>query len=209
MSTGTLWYFADPMCSWCWGFAPVVDALKDRYQQELKLALVLGGLRPGTTEPMTPAFREEILTHWREVQVLTGQAFTFEGALPDGFVYDTEPASRAVVTVADLKPDFTFSYFKAVQAAFYRDGHDVTQPLVLAGLADPYIQVARFLRHFDSPEMRERTRQHFAQARRVGVRSFPTAVLQRGKEYALLTQGYRPLPPLGRDIDSWLAAGGV
>lgn len=201
----TLWYFADPMCSWCWGFAPVIESIKDTYRGQLKVALILGGLRAGNTEPVTPAFREETLEHWRNVQEMTGQGVTFEGALPEGFVYDTEPACRAVITVADLKPDLTFSYFKSVQAAFYTEHQDVTQPMTLAALADPYIQTPRFLRQFDSPEIKQRTAQHFAQARRVGVRSFPTAVLQQSDDYALLTQGYRPFLELQRDIDAWLA----
>jgi len=45
-----LWYFADPMCSWCWGFTPAIGAIKESYSDRLKIALMLGGLRPGTTE---------------------------------------------------------------------------------------------------------------------------------------------------------------
>jgi len=52
-----LWYFADPMCSWCWGFSPAISVIKASYSDRLKIALMLGGLRPGTTEPVTPKFR--------------------------------------------------------------------------------------------------------------------------------------------------------
>ncbi len=24
-------YVADPMCSWCWGFSPVIDAIRERF----------------------------------------------------------------------------------------------------------------------------------------------------------------------------------
>ena len=102
-----LWYFADPMCSWCWGFTPAIGAIKESYSDRLKIALMLGGLRPGTTEPVTPKFREETLHHWQDVHKMTGQPFTFEGAMPEGFVYDTEPASRAVIAAAD-RPEAIF-----------------------------------------------------------------------------------------------------
>jgi len=46
MNTPILWYFADPMCSWCWGFSPVIETLRDEYRERMKTALVLGGLRP-------------------------------------------------------------------------------------------------------------------------------------------------------------------
>ena len=81
MTTPILWYFADPMCSWCWGFSPVIETLRDDYRARMKIALVLGGLRHETA-PMTAAQREDILHHWRAVQARTGQPFRFDDALP-------------------------------------------------------------------------------------------------------------------------------
>jgi len=201
-----LWYFADPMCSWCWGFAPVMSAIKETYADRFRIALVLGGLRPGATEPVTPRFRDEILHHWRDVQRMTGQVFRFEGALPDGFVYDTEPPARAVITVGESNPEATFSYFKSVQAAFYAQGRDVTQAHTLARLAEPYgVTAAQFLERFGSEEARTRTRTHFEVTRQTGVRGFPTAVLQGESGHRLLTNGYRPFEELRPLIDAWLA----
>ena len=89
MNDEILWYFADPMCSWCWGFSPVVEALREEYRPRLKIALVMGGLRPGTTEAISASSRDDILHHWRQVHERSGQPFHFEGAMPEGFVYDT------------------------------------------------------------------------------------------------------------------------
>ena len=108
MSTPILWYLADPMCSWCWGFSPTIEVLRDAYRNRMKIALVLGGLRPGETTPMTPAAREDTLHHWHDVHTRTAQPFQFEGALPEGFVYNTEPASRAVVAVSSIEPNLIF-----------------------------------------------------------------------------------------------------
>ena len=33
-----LWYFADPMCSWCWGFSPVISEIKKSYHHHGKEA---------------------------------------------------------------------------------------------------------------------------------------------------------------------------
>lgn len=201
-----LWYFADPMCSWCWGFAPVISAIKESYAGQLKIALLLGGLRPGTTEPMSAALREEILHHWHAVQRRTGQPFTFEDAMPAGFVYDTEPASRAVVTVAEINPEETFPYFQSVQAAFYVHRQDVTQTEILAALAETHhIVTAQFLESFHSDEMKAKTRMHFQQTQQAGVRGFPTVVLQDAAGSTLLTHGYRACDELRPEIETWLA----
>lgn len=200
-----LWYSADPMCSWCWGFAPIIEAIKDAYRAQVRIALILGGLRPGTTEPLSGAMRAEILHHWEVVHERTGQPFAFVGALPEGFVYDTEPASRAVVTVGELQPEATFVYFKTVQAAFYTQGQDVTQADTLATLAQAVgIEPAVFHRHFDMQAVRQKTQSHFRQARRLGIQAFPTLVMQTGSQSRLLTQGYRSFAELREEIDAGL-----
>ncbi|MEK7717712.1 MAG: DsbA family protein [Pseudomonadota bacterium] len=201
-----LWYFADPMCSWCWGFTPAIGAIKESYSDRLKIALMLGGLRPGTTEPVTPKFREETLHHWRDVHKMTGQPFAFEGAMPEGFVYDTEPASRAVIAVAGIDPEAIFPYFKSVQAAFYTQGRNVTKTGTLAELAAQHnIDRPKFLERFESEDVRNKTRAHFRITREAGVRGFPTIVLQAESGHKLLTNGCRPLEELRPELEAWLA----
>jgi putative protein-disulfide isomerase len=42
-----LLYVMDPMCSWCWGFAPVAEALIAQARRPVCTRLVPGGLRTG------------------------------------------------------------------------------------------------------------------------------------------------------------------
>jgi putative protein-disulfide isomerase len=206
MSAPLLWYFADPMCSWCWGFSPVIESLRDAYRDRMKMALVLGGLRPGESAPMTAKAREEILHHWHAVQARTGQAFRFDDALPDGFVYDTEPASRAVVSVGGIDPTLIFPLFKAIQHAFYAEGRDVTQPVVLADLAAGLgVDVAAFQRAFDSDAARDKTQAHFRQARLADVRGFPTLIVQQGSALHRISDGCQPLDTVRASIEACLA----
>lgn len=205
MSSPLLWYFADPMCSWCWGFSPVIEALREAYRDRMKIALVLGGLRHETA-PMTPLQREDILRHWRAVHARTGQPFRFDDALPTGFVYDTEPACRAVVAVGGIDLTQSFAMFKAVQSAFYAEARDVTQPDILAGLAAQIgVDAAAFLRAFDSEAARARTQAHFRQARQAGVRGFPALILQQGEQLQPISSGCQPLQSVRAAIDTRLA----
>ncbi|MDP1927276.1 MAG: DsbA family protein [Thiobacillus sp.] len=209
MNSPILWYFADPMCSWCWGFSPVMEAVREAYHERLKIALVLGGLRPGTHTPMTAAARDDILHHWHQVHARSGQPFQFDGALPDGFIYDTEPASRAVVTAGGLNPTQIFAMFKAIQTAFYAEGRDVAQPAVLAELAAGLgIDTAAFLNAFDSDAARAKTQAHFMQARKAGARGFPTLILQRGEQIDRIADGYLPLDTVRTELDRLLLCPG-
>jgi len=47
-SRAHLLYVADPMCSWCWGFAPVIADICAAFGDRLPVRPVMGGLRPGT-----------------------------------------------------------------------------------------------------------------------------------------------------------------
>jgi putative protein-disulfide isomerase len=204
MTPPILWYFADPMCSWCWGFSPVIETLRDEYHERMKIALVLGGLRHETA-PMTAAQREDILHHWRAVQARTGQPFRFDDALPPGFVYDTEPACRAVVTVGRIDPVRIFPLFKAIQAAFYAGGRDVTQPGVLADIATELgVEREAFARDFESDAARTRTQAHFRQARQAGVRGFPALIVQRDTQLHPVCNGCQPLDTVRAAIERCL-----
>lgn len=207
MSEKILWYIADPMCSWCWGFMPVIESIRHEYGGRLKVELLLGGLRPGTKNPMPSAQREEILRHWRTVQRTTGQPFHFESAMPEGFVYDTEPASRGVVAVSIINPKVIFPFFKAVQSAFYVEQQDVTNAAVLMQLAtNVRLNAQRFLEVFESDTAKKRTLDHFNKARQWGVHGFPAVVMQNAAGCSPLTTGYRSFEELRPQLDEWLEA---
>lgn len=194
------------MCSWCWGFSPVILSIKERYNDVLKISLLLGGLRPGTTEPISQETRDEILHHWHAVHERTRQPFMFEGAMPDGFIYDTEPPSRAVLAFAEIRPEYTFNFFHTLQEAFYVKQKNITREEILASLAKGYdVDSDDFIKHFESKEIKNKTRMHFMSARQAGVRGFPTCILQSNNEHTLLNSGYRDFPELQAEIDDWLA----
>ncbi|MBV2131476.1 DsbA family protein [Pseudomonas sp. MAP12] len=201
-----LLYVMDPMCSWCWGFAPVFDALAAQAQSAgVSLHLVAGGLRPGTAQALDDGTRDYILKHWRAVAERTGQAFDFDAALPEGFVYDTEPASRALVTLRSLAADKVWPLVQAIQQAFYVEGRDVTRPALLVELAEQLgVPRQAFAAAFDSAAQRAATQADFAWAQNLGIAGFPTLLAERNGQLALLTNGYQPLETLAPLLGRWL-----
>lgn len=187
-SEPTLLYFTDPMCSWCWGFAPVVDELA----KKMALEVVAGGLRVNEVRPMTADIRDTVQGHWRKVTELTGQPFKFEGSLPDGFFYNSEPACRALVTVREIAPGKTLPWLHRLQQAFYSEAVDITNGNELARLAAE-LSIDGFAEAFESAEIREATDTDFDRRYESAVTGFPTLLLQRGERLKLVCQGYMPL----------------
>lgn len=202
-------YFADPMCSWCWGFAPVIEAAQARHGAALPVRLVLGGLRPGTTQPMTPAAKAELATHWSHVHEASGQPFDLGFFGRDGFVYDTDPACRAVVAARRQDPDQALPYLHAAQAAFYAKNRDVTDAGVLADLAAGLgLDRVRFAADVASRDVKQEAWGDYATSQNAGVRGFPTLIVGPNPDgaFAMVTRGYQPAPAVLATLDAWLAS---
>lgn len=203
MSRTSFVYVGDPMCSWCWGFAPVVSSLDD--ELDIPVRVVVGGLRYGpTAEPLDDELGRFLEHHWEQVEELTGQRFNREFLRGrKGWIYDTEPACRAVVTVREMKPEAALPYFAKVQGAFYVENRDVTSGEVLADVAEEAgLDRARFSELFDS-EMASQTADDFRWARARGINGFPTLLLEDGDDLYLVSRGYAPLDRIRAAIERW------
>ena len=189
------------MCSWCYGFGPQLSRLLDSHP-ECDVDVVMGGLRAYNREPMSAAFREMLRGHWDHVAQASGLPMAPRALDNEDFIYDTEPACRAVVTGRALDAGRTLPLLKALQHAFYAEGRDITRARVLAEVA-PACGYAHsdFLRDLESEEMRQDTRSDFTSAQRLGVGGFPTLVLSHQDELYLITSGYAKAEVLEERID--------
>ena len=205
MSTQLL-YFADPMCSWCWGFSPVIDTVRQRFGDQLPMQLILGGLYPGTKNALDEASKQTIREHWVHVHDASGQPFDFSFFEREDFVYDTEPPSRAIVAVRHSNPELAFPFLKTVHRAFYTENKDVTDREVLCDLAaQAGLSRETFATALDSEEILRETHRDFAIARQAGINGFPTLLVGSDSQgYGIVTHGYQPSEKIEAVIEAWL-----
>lgn len=192
----TLIYIADPMCSWCYGFGPELETLLNGLA-DVPLEIVVGGLRANNTKLMDEELKATLLSHWRHVEEASGLPFSDQALSHDGFIYNTEPACRAVVTARMLAPSATLQVFHAIQHAFYAEALDVTQGDVLARVASSaltkagfQIDAETFETNWAAAESIAATHDDFIQTQRWGVTGFPTLVLERNGKLDLITSGF-------------------
>jgi len=205
MTAHALIYVVDPMCSWCWGFSPVLEELMRQYQGQMSFQLMVGGLRPGNTERFDNSRRGSILQHWHAVQERTGQPFNFEFQMGPTFTYDTEPASRAIVVVRQLVPRKEWTFLKDIQVAFYVNNADVTKMEILEGLAvKSGVDGSLFRQAFQDSQMKEAVWTEFDQAREMGVSGFPALLAKQGQSVSMLMYGYQDVETLRPLIDKFL-----
>ena len=205
-------YFGDPMCSWCWGFAPVIREIEGTFGHEAPLSIVLGGLHAFDTEPMSDTYKTTIRHHWEDVNKATGAAFDFTFFDREGFVLDTEPACRATVTVRTMDKSKVLVFYESVSHSFYLGNKDTTDVKNLKALAsevnlDPDV----FEAQFESDYIKQMTLKDFGYSKQLGVSGFPTVLVKEsnngGGKLGLLSAGYQPYASLEPVIENWLSSG--
>lgn len=195
-------YVADPMCSWCYGFGPELLAFLETVPGA-KIDLIMGGLRAYNKQVLDDATRTTIMGHWQQVAERSDLPFSDTAMSQPGFVYDTEPACRTVVTARTLTDDDSgrsaLAVFHALQHGFYARGLDVRDTAVLSELAvtamnqvegEDSFDVVSFAETLVSPMAMSDTREHFEQTQQWGIRGFPALLLVHEGALHMLASGY-------------------
>jgi len=161
-------YIGDPMCSWCYGFAPELEKTIAKLPKNVEFEIILGGLRVHGTESMKE-LKHFLKEHWHEVESKTGQEFNYDILESCVMNYDTEPACRAVVTMRNLMPQNEFPYFVAIQKGFYLHNYLPNAGNFAQQAKEFGVDSASFVKAFSSTEIVDLTMQEFKKARNLGV----------------------------------------
>jgi putative protein-disulfide isomerase len=195
----TIIYIGDPMCSWCYGFAPEISKIKEAYPDH-ELKVILGGLRPQGTETMAD-LGDFLAHHWDEVEKRTGQPFN-HGIIGDAnIVLDTEPGCRAVVVARNMKEEIALDFFKAVQHAFFVENKNLQDVETFVEIAGKFnLDQDVYRESFLSEEMRYETKADFQLASEMGIKGFPSVVIRHNGKLYLAANGYRTAEDLSKVI---------
>jgi len=198
-------YVGDPMCSWCYGIAEELTKTVDHYEGKFDLEIIMGGLRAGGGEAWNQQFKDFLKHHWEDVGIRSGQPFKFDILGWDNFDYDTEPACRAVVTVQSMDESKALPFFKEVQKGFYLENRDPKSVTFYKSICEEMgIGYSTFASNFESEEMKSVTQTHFKKSKQIGVRSFPTILIEHKGEMHLVASGYSTFAKMKERIDTIL-----
>ena len=190
---------ADPMCSWCWGFEPVIKTLQKKIDPKIKFSLLLGGLRSQGDQAWTNEFKDFLQEHWKQVEAKTGQKFNTQILEKKTFEYNTEPACRALVTLREIDATKQFLFLNALQEAFYLRAVDITNEKELSILVQDFgVDEGEFLSLFRSDKMIEKTQADVYKSRSMGANVFPSVVIIDEEGHLCVVKGYRDYKELSK-----------
>lgn len=185
-------YVADPMCSWCYGFGPEIEALDERF--DFPTHVIAGGLRPGpAAQPLDDGLRATLRHHWDVVAERTGQPFDPRALDRQNWSYDTLVPDIAVVVMRQRNPEAVLPFFSRLQRAFYAEAADITDPAVYPALVEEFDDDPdAFGRALTSDAAHKATSADFGRARALGADGFPSLYFRAGDEIFLVSRGYAP-----------------
>lgn len=172
-----LYYFHDPMCSWCWGFKPTWQELKRRLPADIAVEYVAGGLAPDSDLPMPQEMQAMLQATWRRIQQQLGTEFNFDFWTHCKPRRSTYPACRAVLA-AKLQGKEE-AMIAAIQQAYYLKAKNPSDVATLVGLASEIgLDVELFEQQLASAAVAELFEQQLALQQQMPISGFPTLVLQ-------------------------------
>lgn len=174
-----LYYVHDPMCSWCWGFRPVWQELKEQLNDNITIKYVLGGLAPESDLPMPLAMQTTISNTWRKIQQeIPGTKFNYNFWSECRPRRSTYPACRAIIACRMQKPELELEMLLAIQQAYYLHAKNPSDKDVLTQLAsDIGLNAEVFAKDVESDICQKLLFDELQEARRLYVHSFPSLVL--------------------------------
>lgn len=187
----TIIYVGDPMCSWCYGISNEVQNLMEKLGAAYNFEIMVGGLRRGIGVEWNEDFTYFLRHHWEEVSRTSGQEFNYKILESEDFSYNTEPSCRSIVVIREIAPHILFEWFAAVQIRFYKENKNPNSTLFYKPICEKFgIDYNEFKPKFEHPDFIQKTKEEFDRVQQLGVRSFPTIIMQKNQQYYRITNGY-------------------
>jgi putative protein-disulfide isomerase len=203
--SATLHYIHDPLCGWCYGAEPLVDAA--RRVTGLAIRLHGGGLWPEPTR-----LPEETRLYIREadsrVASISGQPYGkpyLEGLILDPtLTLESEPTTAAVLAAESIDAQKGLEMLRGIQHAHYERGLKVVEPEVLLQIASEIgLDPAQFevaLGKVDAAAHITNTKRLMQQ---IGANGFPTFLLQIADQWFAVPN--RQFASDSEGFESWLS----
>nr|WP_298169489.1 DsbA family protein [uncultured Pseudomonas sp.] len=187
-------YLFDPMCGWCYGASPTLEALKER--GGCRVDLVPTGLfADAGAFAMNDAFAAHAWDADQRIARLSGQPFSEayrRNVLGSRKTrVDSGPATLALTAVRLTAPEQELEALAAIQRSRYVDGRDNGDPTVIADVLEALTLKDAALR-FSAPDAillsanRARIESGRAAMRHFGARGVPALIAAQGQNRRLV-----------------------
>lgn len=205
-ATAILYYFHDPMCSWCWGFKSTFQKLVENLPGGVNVKRILGGLAPDSDDAMPQPMRDQIIKNWQTIEsTIPGVKFNFDfwhKCLPRRSTY---AACRAVIAARQQGERYDELMTAAIQKAYYQQARNPSDDETLIELAvETGLNRQKFIDDFYDDQASLQLQKEIAFSREMYVESFPSLVLEKNSEQVVINIDYNDYQVMLRQVENRL-----
>lgn len=206
-----LYYIHDPMCSWCWGFHPVLQQLEHKlaqqYSELVSIQYVLGGLATDSQSPMPNEMQHFLQQTWRSIESkIPGTVFNYNFWTNCQPRRSTFPACRSVIAAKKQKPSIEKVIIHEIQKAYYLLAQNPSDELTLIDISNTLgLDTKTFIHDLNSDETQHQLMQEINFSQKLGAQGFPSLVFENNKERYLLQIDYNDAEKILQQIKNLIA----
>jgi len=207
MNPITLYYFHDPMCSWCWGFSNALRELRNGLNENIHFKRILGGLAPDNSETMPAEMQQRIQNTWRRIESsIPGVTFNYDYWQKCQPRRSTYASCRAVIAARQQGKDFDEIMTKAIQNAYYAQARNTSLDSTLIEIAaEIRLDTSRFTQALNSDAVNSELHREILFSRDMDVDSFPSLILTIGDKAIPIALDYTNAENMLAGIERHLA----
>lgn len=198
----SLYYFHDPMCSWCWAFRPLWTEVVIGLPDNVLAKRILGGLAPDTDQPMPAEMQTKLKGIWQKIQhTVPGTTFNFDFWTTCTPRRSTYAACRAVIAARKQDAGKEEAMIFAIQQAYYLNAQNPADLNTLVELASNIgLDRERFEVDLTSAAVNQALMHDIEFTQTRNVTGFPTLLLENKGKFAAITLDYQNADSVLRQI---------
>ena len=203
MCPDEIFYVHDPMCSWCWGFAPVLKQLLENLSADIRVTRLLGGLAVDSDQPMPLELQQTIEATWHRIQKSIPETqFNFDFWTQCAPRRSTWLACRAVIAARMQGDEFDERMTRAIQLAYYTQARNPSDDSTLIELSDELRLDSRaFSEALAGDEVQQQLLTEITLSQQLHATSFPSLVLKTAETVWPIAIDYNDSTPMLEMID--------
>jgi putative protein-disulfide isomerase len=191
-------YCYDAYCGWCYGFSPVMKKVMDKFNTQISIEVLSGGMMVDEAVAPIEKIGPYIQSAYQRVEEMTGVKFGDDflwhvnhPELSD-WVMNSEKPAIALCIFKEYYPERQLEFASDMQYALNYEGRDLDDNEAYNHLLDKYsIQPEPFYEKLQSEEYKEQAFYEFALCRQLQVTGFPAVLMQLSEtKFHLLSRGY-------------------
>lgn len=198
MNKPVLIYCYDAYCGWCYGFSDTMLAVANRFQDQLDVEVLSGGMILPEKPVHIKVAASFIAKAYKQVEETTGKVFghdylwhIFNPDDSDWYPHSEKPAI-AMCIFKEYYPNRAVEFAADLQHSLHAEGRDLTDNEAYRHLLEKYgINETAFYEKLSSEAYKKMAYDEFALVKQLKVEGYPAVLIQlNDSKFHLVASGY-------------------